>query len=65
MRLSTRLIFVHSFFSNEYEEINFQTNSQFESMFIGTAHTDRYLISEKVKIMVIVIISLFCVLLFT
>ena len=38
------------FFSNEYEEIrNFQTNSQFESMFIGTAHTDRYLISEKVK----------------
>jgi hypothetical protein len=38
------------FFSNEYEEIrNFQANSQFESMFIGTAHTDRYLISEKVK----------------
>jgi len=38
------------FFSNEYEEIrNFQTNSQFESMFIGTAHTERYLISEKVK----------------
>lgn len=38
------------FFSNEYEEIrNIQTGFQFESMSIGTAHTDRYLISEKVK----------------
>ncbi|OWP79603.1 CgeB family protein [Flavobacterium oreochromis] len=43
------------FFSNEYEELynnskdNMLSSFEYASLFIGSAHTDRYLISEKVS----------------
>ena len=48
--LDYKINFRPLFFSKEYEEINDIHNGfEYETMFVGTAHTDRYIISEKVK----------------
>ena len=48
--LDFKINFRPLFFSKEYEEINDIHNGfEYETMFVGTAHTDRYIISEKVK----------------